>query len=202
MVEPATAGQRIQAYDLARTFAIVFVFLGHIIITQTTSSPLKVVFGTLSPGLTMSLLGFISAALLSTRANDAGVFLVRRFTRIYIPLFTCLAVVLIIQYAAGTAKTHTTDLVLHFLGLSGFFELFPHLNHASIGQGLWFVTTILSMYLLLPALQRVFAHRGPHPSAPRHRTQPRGLPLDERRRSLERGDRFLHRDVSLRERAS
>jgi peptidoglycan/LPS O-acetylase OafA/YrhL len=159
MVEPATAGGRVEAYDLARTFAIVFVFLGHIIITQTTSFPLKVAFGTLSPGLTMSLLGFISAALLSTRTNEAGVFLVRRFTRIYIPLFTCLAAVLIIQYAVGTAKAHTTDLVLHFLGLSGFFELFPHLNHASVGQGLWFVTTILSMYLLLPALQRVFAHR-------------------------------------------
>ena len=159
MVEPATTGERIGAYDLARTFAIVFVFLGHIIITQTTSFPLKVVFGTLSPGLTMSLLGFISAALLSTRANEAGVFLVRRFTRIYIPLFTCLAVVLVIQYVVGTVKAHTTDLVLHFLGLSGFFELFPHLNHASVGQGLWFVTTILSMYLLLPALQRVFAHR-------------------------------------------
>ncbi len=158
-MEPATAGQRIQAYDLARTFAIVFVFLGHIIIAQSTNSPLKVVFETLSPGLSMSLLGFISAALLSARANDVGAFLTRRFTRIYIPLFTCLTVVLIIQSALGTAKAHTTDLVLHFLGLSGFFELFPHLNHASVGQGLWFVTTILSMYLLLPALQRVFAHR-------------------------------------------
>ncbi len=117
------------------------------------------VFGTLSPGLTMSLLGFISAALLSTRSDEPGSFWLRRFSRIYIPLFTCLAVVLVIQYLAGTVKAHTTDLVLHFLGLSGFFELFPHLNHASVGQGLWFVTTILSMYLLLPALQRVFAHR-------------------------------------------
>lgn len=72
----AAAGERIEAYDLARAFAIFFVFLGHIIITQTTSFPLQVVFGTLSPGLTMSLLGFISAALLSTRTNDAGLFLV------------------------------------------------------------------------------------------------------------------------------
>jgi hypothetical protein len=159
MVGTTAAGERIEAYDLARTFAIVFVFLGHIIITQTTIFPLKVVFGTLSPGLTMSLLGFISAALLSNRTDEPGVFLVRRFTRIYIPLFTCLTVVLIIQYIVGTAKVHTMDIPLHFLGLSGFFELNLRLNHASIGQGLWFVTTILSMYLLLPALQRVFAHR-------------------------------------------
>jgi peptidoglycan/LPS O-acetylase OafA/YrhL len=157
-VGTATAGERIEAYDLARSSAIVFVFLGHVIITQTTSFPLKVVLGTLSPGLSMSLLGFISAALLSTKTNDAGEFLVRRFSRIYIPLFTCLAMVIAIQAILGTAKIHT-HLVLHFLGLSGFFELFLHVNKASVGQGLWFVTTILSMYLLRPALQRLFAHR-------------------------------------------
>jgi len=150
--------ERIGAYDLARSFAIVFVFLGHIIISQTSSFALKVVFGTLSPGLTMSLLGFISAALLSIRTEEAGVFLIKRFSRIYIPLFSCLVVVLVIQSILGTAK-FTLDTVLHFLGLSGFYELFPHLNEASVGQGLWFVTTILTMYLLLPALQRLFKHR-------------------------------------------
>jgi hypothetical protein len=150
--------ERIQAYDLARTFAIGFVFLGHIIQAQTTSFPLKVVVGTFSPGLTMSLLGFVSAALLSVRAEDPGVFLIRRFSRIYIPLFTCLIVVLVIQAIIGTAKVNL-DTLLHFLGLSGFYQIFPHLNSASIGAGLWFVTTILSMYLLLPALKRLFAHR-------------------------------------------
>jgi len=154
----AAATERIQAYDLARTFAIIFVFLGHIIITQTTVYPLVVIFGTLSPGLTMSLLGFVSAALLSVRDEEPGAFLLRRFTRIYIPLFTCLIVVLVIQTVAGTAVFHI-HLVLHFLGLSGFFELFPHLNNASVGQGLWFVTTILTMYALLPALKRLFRHR-------------------------------------------
>jgi hypothetical protein len=157
-VRIAPAGERIEAYDLARAFAIAFVFLGNIIIGQTTSSPLKVALGTLSPGLTMSLLGFISAALLSSRTGGAGELLLKRFTRIYIPLFTCLTVVLVIQTILGTTKVNL-DTAFHYLGLTGFFELLPSRNDASVGGGLWFVTTILSMYLLLPALQRVFAHR-------------------------------------------
>lgn len=153
-----TATERIAAYDLARSSAIIFVFLGHIVLEQTTLFPLVVVFDTLSPGLTMSLLGFVSGALLSVRTEETGAFLLRRFTRIYIPLFTCLFAIMIIQTINGTAAWHL-HLVLHLLGLSGCFEVFPHLNEASVGPGLWFVTTILCMYLLLPALKRLFRHR-------------------------------------------
>jgi peptidoglycan/LPS O-acetylase OafA/YrhL len=152
------ANERIKAYDLARTFAILAVFLGHVIVPQSTVRPLVVIFDTFSPGLTMSLLGFVSAALLALRTEETGAFLLRRFTRIYIPLFTCLIVVLVIQTIAGTAVYHL-DLAVHFLGLSGFFELLGSTNDASVGQGLWFVTTILFMYLLLPVLRRLFRHR-------------------------------------------
>jgi peptidoglycan/LPS O-acetylase OafA/YrhL len=150
--------RRIEAYDLARTFAIVFVFLGHIIITQTTVFPLKVVFASFSPGLSMSLLGFVSAALLSARDEETGTFLIKRFTRIYIPLFVCLIVVLVMQSFLGTSKINT-DTAVHFLGLSGVYSLLSHANNASVGQGLWFVTVILVMYLLLPLLKRLFKHR-------------------------------------------
>lgn len=150
--------RRIEAYDLARSFAIIFVFLGHIVITQTTSFPLKVTFASLSPGLTMSLLGFVSAALLSTRNEDTGTFLVRRFTRIYIPVFVCLTAMLIMQTILGTSRVNL-DTVVHFMGLSAVYPLLAHPDHASVGYGLWFVTVILAMYLLLPLLKRLFQHR-------------------------------------------
>jgi hypothetical protein len=66
-------GNRIEGYDLIRSFAILTVFLGHILAKQTTGW-VHLAFCSLSPGLTMSLLGFISAALLSTKKQDCGSF--------------------------------------------------------------------------------------------------------------------------------
>jgi peptidoglycan/LPS O-acetylase OafA/YrhL len=149
---------RVQAYDLARSFAIIFTFLGHAVIAQTSHYWLDRSFATLSPGLTMSLLGFVSAALLAGRDTDNGGFLVRRLTRIYVPLIVCLAAVLVMQAVIGTARIndHTA---IHFMGLSWVFSLLDVANKASVGSGLWFVTAILAMYLLLPALRRLFRHR-------------------------------------------
>ena len=150
--------RRIEAYDLARTFAIIFVFVAHIVIEQTTSTTLRVAFAAVSPGLTMSLLGFISAALLSARAEETGAFLAKRFTRIYIPVWLCLSAILIMQSFLGTSRFNT-DTVVHFMGLSGVYALLSAPNYASVGAGLWFVTVILMMYLLLPLLRRLFGHR-------------------------------------------
>lgn len=148
---------RVQAYDLMRTFAVVVVFLGHVL-SQAKNHGLTIVWGSLSPGLTMSLLGFVSAALLSTRAEEAGRFLVRRFSRIYVSLFVCLAAVMAIQALFGTGKVNR-DTALHFLGLSGLFEILPVANHATVGRGLWFVATILGLYVTLPLLKKIFGHK-------------------------------------------
>lgn len=152
-----TAEERIEAYDLIRCFAIVVVFLGHSIIGQTTVRYVSAAFATLSPGLTMSLLGFLSAILLAGRQEDTGVFLARRLTRIYIPLFLCLGAALLLQSLIGTARVNQ-DTIVHFLGMSWAFSLVSAQNDASIGAGLWFVTVILLMYLLLPLLRRLFTH--------------------------------------------
>lgn len=50
--------------------------------------------------------------------------------------------------------------LLHLMGLSGFFELFQVENKSTVGSGLWFITAIVLMYLLFPALQKLFQH--PH----------------------------------------
>jgi peptidoglycan/LPS O-acetylase OafA/YrhL len=149
---------RIAGYDLIRSFAIITVFLGHIFEKQPSGGAMRLAMCSLSPGLTMSLLGFISAALLSTRTGDFGPFLVRRLTRIYIPLWVCLALVLAIHAFLGKRVVcqHT---LLHLMGLTALFELFIVDNKSSIGGGLWFLTAILAMYLLLPLLTTLFRHR-------------------------------------------
>jgi len=150
-------GHRIEGYDLIRSFAILTVFLGHILNRQT-DGVIRLAVSSLSPGLTMSLLGFISAALLSTKKQDFGPFLVRRFTRIYIPLFLCLSIVLVIHAFIGkhVVSQHT---LLHLMGLSAFFSLFLVENRSTVGDGLWFITAIMAMYLLLPLLSTLFRHR-------------------------------------------
>lgn len=149
---------RVYAYDLMRTFAIIVVFLGHSIERQTSNQWLLLGIRSLSPGLTMSLLGFLSAALLARKQSDPGSFLLSRFTRIYIPMFSCLGCILLMQYIIRQVVIcqHT---LMHLMGLSAFFELFQVANKASIGGGLWFITVILTLYLLLPLFQSLFLHR-------------------------------------------
>jgi peptidoglycan/LPS O-acetylase OafA/YrhL len=141
-----------------RSFAIFFTFLGHTIIFHTSYDWMDRLFATLSPGLTMSLLGFTSAALLAGRDSGDGTFLLRRFIRIYVPLIVCLAAVVAMQAVIGTLVL-TRNIAIHFMGLSGVFSLLSLPDKASIGMGLWFVTTILVMYMLLPALRPLFRHR-------------------------------------------
>ena len=73
--------ERIEAYDFIRSAAILLVFFGHILGNQITNGAVSLMLRSLSPGLTMSLLGFISAALLSAREHDSGAFLIKRFSR-------------------------------------------------------------------------------------------------------------------------
>ena len=150
--------KRIEGYDFIRSVAIIVVFLGHILDKQATNEAILLTIRSLSPGLTMSLLGFISAALLSAKEYDFGTFLVKRFTRIYIPLAFCLFVVLVAHALLGK-NVITQHTLLHFMGLSAFFELFLVQNKATVGAGLWFITAIVVMYLVFPFLQKIFKHR-------------------------------------------
>src|SRR4029079_3276616 len=157
--------KRIEGYDLIRSLAIVVVFFDHALKLSSNES-LLLAIKSLSPGLTMSLLGFISAALLSAREYDFGSFLVKRFTRIYISLIFCLSVILVghallgktvmeLSHAGHIMAQHT---LLHFMGLSAFVLLFEVENTVTIGGGLWFITAILLMYLVFPLLQKLFRH--------------------------------------------
>jgi peptidoglycan/LPS O-acetylase OafA/YrhL len=149
---------RVRGYDLIRSFAVMTVFLAHIIDGQVTNPVLLNAARSVSPGLTMSLLGFISGALLSSRNTEPGPFLVKRLTRIYVPLLLCLTLVLVLHALVGR-RVLCQHTLLHFLGLSGFFDLFLVKNHSSVGSGLWFITTIIAMYLLLPLLITLFRHK-------------------------------------------
>ena len=140
---------RIEGYDLIRTLAIVVVFIGH---------SFRDSLHWLSPGLTMSLLGFLSAILLVGRQEPADVYLTKRLTRIYLSLFLCLGTILIVHGLMGKhiATQHT---LLHLLGLSAFIDLAGATNDSTIGLGLWFITVIVVLYLLLPILESLLRHR-------------------------------------------
>jgi len=144
-------------YDLIRAYAILSVFLYHIFNRQAPESFINLANNILGHPR-MLLLGFISAALLSKQAEDFRSFLVKRFTRIYIPLVLCLGVVLILQAGVGkiVINRHT---LYHLLGLTAFFKFLGVQSTATIGHGLWFVTVIVGMYLLFPILSTLFKHK-------------------------------------------
>ncbi|MGZ8383168.1 MAG: acyltransferase family protein [Nitrospira sp.] len=157
--------KRIDGYDFIRSFAILVVFLGHAF-KHSTNEIIFLGTRSLSPGLTMSLLGFISAALLSARDEDFGAFLIKRFTRIYSSLIFCLIVILTIHallgkkvmelsHAGHVMAQHT---LFHFMGMSAFFGLFEVDSEVTIGPGLWFITVIVVLYLVLPILRKLFRH--------------------------------------------
>jgi len=150
---------RIEGYDLIRSLAILVVFLGHSIGNQINNPAALLAIRSLSPGLTMSLLGFISAALLSGKeqTQNHGKFLIKRFTRIYITLELCLLLALTIHAFSGKDVINQ-HLLLHAMGLSAFFGIFQVENRATVGSGLWFITVINLMYLCFPLLQQMFAH--------------------------------------------
>ena len=109
----------------------------------------------------MSLLAFICACLLADNKlieNNFQVFLFKRLTRIYIPLVLCLtfAVALNMSYGLNVQIYH---LIYNYLGVGLFFDWLKVPNNATVGWGTWFVTAILIMYMLLPALKLLFKHK-------------------------------------------
>lgn len=145
---------RLEPYDFIRSLAIIFIFLYHITNRQAIGPEVKLTIACFA-GLALSLLGFISATIGQMKEVDYGIYIIKRITRIYIPLFICLVVVLFIQNFVNCAiiNQHT---LLHFLGLSLFFKMFNVTDQSSIGGGLWYITTIMIMYFMLPSIVRLF----------------------------------------------
>ena len=140
---------------------IMSVFVAHILLAQSKNIVSTVFFTSISPGITMSLLAFISACLLADNKlieNNFQVFLFKRLTRIYIPLVLCLtfAVALKMSYGLNVQIDH---LIYNYLGLGLFFDWLKVPNNAIVGRGTWFVTAIIVMYMLLPALKLLFKHK-------------------------------------------
>lgn len=147
-------------YDFIRSFAILVVFFGHIIDKQSSNDALLLFLRSLSPGLTMSLLGFISAVLISKKytASFGANFLIKRLSRIYISLFVCLTFLSLYLLFLGKDVINQHS-VLHYMGLSFFFTLFGVKSISPLGSGLWFITGILFMYLLFPFFGKLLCHR-------------------------------------------
>lgn len=138
---------RILGYDLARAFSVIFVFIAHIVLAQSSNTYAGIFFASVSPGITMSLLAFISACLLANSKSlitNYPEFIFRRLARLYIPMFYVLsfALVLISIYGTTFNKEH---LIYQYMGLGLFFDWLRVPNEAAIGWGLWFVTAIFIM---------------------------------------------------------
>jgi peptidoglycan/LPS O-acetylase OafA/YrhL len=158
MTEGTIMNERVEGYDFIRSVAILVVFFSHILNEQASNEAVLLTVRSLSPGITMSLLGFISAAILSAKEYEFGTFLVKRFTRIYISLALCLVVVIGAHAFLGK-NVITQHTLLHFMGLSAFFDLFLVKDKSTIGAGLWYITAIITMYLIFPLLIKLFKHR-------------------------------------------
>ena len=146
-------------FEFIRASAILFVFLAHSIDNQSHNEIFLLLIRSISPGLTMSALGFISGYLLSAKYGVFdGSFYIKRFARIYSSLFVCLFLIglLHLYLSYDVINQHS---IIHFMGLSFFLNLLLVNNKSSIGIGLWFVTIINMMYLLLPLITILYKHR-------------------------------------------
>ena len=152
----STMEKRFAGYNLIRSIAFISIFLYHITLRQVENAVVQVVIGT-SAAISISLFGFISSVLLSEKETSSGVFLIRRLTRIYVPLILCLMTVLGLHALVGQFSFGRGEL-LHLLGFSAFLKILRVDHQTVIGSGLWFVTTIVVMYFLLPVLQQLFRH--------------------------------------------
>ena len=132
---------RIAGYDFIRSFSFFFIYLHHIVHRQVFQDYIVIIVKTLA-AISICLLGFISSVLLTSKHLEPGIFLIRRLTRIYIPLILCLTLVMLIHAFIGKNPMQK-DAVLHLMGLSAFFDLLGVKNRATIGQGLWFISTII-----------------------------------------------------------
>jgi len=147
-------------FDFIRAFSVFFVFMAHIINKQCENTTILLIERAISPGMTMSLLGFISGYLLSSKYKTKfdGIFFIKRFSRIYSSLFICLTVIVVIHIILSYDVINIHS-IIHYMGLSLFIDLLQVNNISSIGNGLWFITIINIMYLTLPLMTYIYSHK-------------------------------------------
>jgi hypothetical protein len=151
---------RIPYFDIARTFAVLAAYAGHILTYQNPGSTLTNVVLSYTPGASMSLLGFISAILVTPKnliiTNEM---ITKRIVRIYIPMLLCLMVAFVFSRINTPWGYDINHVLFHALGLSLFFDFFNAPNNAGVGYGLWFITAIVISYLTLPIQIKLLNHR-------------------------------------------
>lgn len=146
------------ALDWLRVAAIFVVFLAHVVTYYARDSALDLLLRTLSPGLTMSVLGVLSGLLLADRNVGEPSFLFKRLLRIFVPVWIMIAVMTLLLFVITHQVVVNQDLILHALGLSLFFDVFDKTSRGVIGEGLWFITAIVVLYVLLPVIKKVLQH--------------------------------------------
>ncbi|HIE4799877.1 TPA: acyltransferase family protein [Serratia marcescens] len=152
--------ERLFYLDIARAFAIFTVFLAHVYSEQLPGSYISKILFLFSPSVPMAMLAIVSAVLITPSfLKCTGDYLSRRFVRIYTPLLICLGITFAISRINNPWGYDSTHILLHSLGLSLFFELFNVQNNAGIGYGLWFITTILIMYVTIPMQVTLFKNK-------------------------------------------
>jgi peptidoglycan/LPS O-acetylase OafA/YrhL len=142
---PAPARGRIRVLDELKGLAIVLIILYHAGGVVAWNNSLH---GDLGVDMFVILSGLGLA--LSSSAGGAGSFLLRRFARIFPAYWIVLTLFLVGgRWVLGNAYDRT-DVVLHYLGLHGFFG---DAHAMTINDSFWFISLLVYLYVVF-ALMR------------------------------------------------
>jgi peptidoglycan/LPS O-acetylase OafA/YrhL len=89
---------------------------------------------------------------LGAAEQPAGKFLWRRFLRIYPAYWIALTLWLVLGYSLLGFHFHATDIALHYLGLHAWFGSY---HGIVINDSFWFITLIVSLYVLYLPVRRL-----------------------------------------------
>jgi peptidoglycan/LPS O-acetylase OafA/YrhL len=144
---PAPVRGRIAALDELKGVAIILVILYHaggvLGLRDVLHGEVGVDFFVILSGVGLTL---------SARREGAGRFLLRRFWRIYPAYWIALTVFLVADACFRNTTFGTTDIALHYLGIHGWFG---DVYAMGINDSFWFVTLILTLYVLYLPLRRI-----------------------------------------------
>lgn len=144
---PVPTGQRLPALDELKGIAMLLVVLYHaggvLAWNNYLHGDLGVDIFVIASGIGLAL---------STHYPGAGPFLRRRLGRIMLAYWIVLTALWVLN-SHFLQHTYTpTNLVLHYLGIHGWFG---DVYAMSINDSFWFITLIISLYLLYVALHRL-----------------------------------------------
>jgi peptidoglycan/LPS O-acetylase OafA/YrhL len=141
----APAKGRIGTLDELKGVAIILVVLYH---AGGVLGMEDVMHGELGVDMFVILSGIGLA--LSTSAEGAGRFLIRRFWRIYPAYWIVLTVFIAADMLLRGMRFTAADVVLHYIGLHAWFG---DRYAMSINDSFWFITLIVSLYLIYPLVR-------------------------------------------------